>query len=192
MSSGRSEGTGITVLSQSQEGHFQLRRLPADPGDRGEARKALEITDQYGKTLFQWTSPLGTSSASWSQDGRFLAVNDAPGRGGDQVWVFSLDPISRRVIPIREPDARKLRSEVESRHGGFFITLEKVTLRFIEWRDDRLWCHVTGSFASKRQRGIHVPFHYLWVFKCSAEGVPRLEEEWTRTDPRERPVRDPE
>ncbi len=181
--------TGV-ILSASRDGSFQLRRLKADPGDRGEARKTLEITGRDSKILYQWTSPLGATSASWSEDSQHLAVNDAPGDQGDQLRVFALDKAGQRVIPIREPDARKLRSEVESRHGGFFSTLEKATLRFMEWKGDHLWCHVTGSFSPKRQRGIHVPFHYLWVFKIRGEEPPGFEEEWTRTDPKEKPVRD--
>lgn len=187
-----SVGEGTAVLSQSPDGYYQFRRLPADPGERGEARKTLEITDRGGKTLFQWISPLGASSAFWSQDGRLLAVNDGNGRGGDQVWIFSLDPVSRRVIPIREPDSRKVHAEVESRHGGFFSTLEQVSLRCLEWKGDRLWCQVTGTFAPKRQRGIHVPFHYLWVFRVRGTEAPVLEEEWTRSDPKELPIRDSE
>lgn len=185
-------GEGAAVLSQSPDRYFQLRRLPAEPGERGEARKRLEITDREGKTLFQWISPLGASSSFWSQDSRLLAVNDTPGNRGDQLWVFALETSSKRVIPLREPDGTKLRAEVESRHGGFFSILEQVSLRCLEWRGDRLWCQVTGTFAPKRQRGIHIPFHYLWVLKVSGEGLPILEEEWTRTDPKERPVRDPE
>lgn len=165
--------------------------MQADPGERGEARKTLEIIGRNGKTLYQWSSPLGATSALWSSDSRHLAVNDAPGDRGDQLRVFALDGSNQRVNPLREPDGPKLRSEVESRHGGFFSALERVTLRSLEWRGDRLWCQVTGTFAPKRQRGIHVPFHYLWVFKVRGEEAPVLEEEWTRTDPKERPVRDP-
>lgn len=183
--------TNMVVLSQSPDGVFQLRRMQADPGERGEARKTLEITGRNGKTLYQWSSPLGVTSAFWSSDSRHLAVNDAPGDRGDQLRVFALDGSNQRAIPLREPDGAKLRSEVESRHGGFFSALEKVTLRSLEWKGDRLWCQVTGTFSPKRQRGIHVPFHYLWVFKVRGEEDPVLEEEWTRTDPKERPVRDP-
>lgn len=179
-----------SVISRSPDGIFQLRRMQAAPGERGEARKTLEITGRNRKTLYQWSSPLGVTSTLWSFDSRHLAVNDAPGDRGDQLRVFALDEVNQRVVPLREPDGAKLRSEVETRHGGFFSSLEKVSLRSLEWKEDRLWCQVTGTFAPKRQRGIHVPFHYLWVFKVRGEEAPVLEEEWTRTDPKERPVRD--
>ncbi|MCE9586905.1 MAG: hypothetical protein K8R57_01150 [Verrucomicrobia bacterium] len=99
------------------------------PGERGEARKALEISDREGKTLFRWISSIRTSSALWSPDSKFLAVNDSPGSGGDQLWIFSLDPVAKRAVPIREPDGKKLRAEIESRHGSFLNLIEGVTLR---------------------------------------------------------------
>jgi len=180
-----------SIISRSPDGIFQLCRMQADPGERGEARKILEITGRNGKILYQWSSPLGATTALWSRDFGHLAVNDAPGDRGDQLRVFALDGANQRVTPLREPDGAKLRSEVESRHGGFFSALERVTLRSLEWKEDRLWCQVTGTFSPKRQRGIHVPFHYLWIFKVHGEEAPVLQEEWTRTDPKERPVRDP-
>jgi hypothetical protein len=179
-----------TILSTSPDGRFQLRRIQADPGERGEARKTLEITSDKAKILYQWTSPLGITSANWSGDSRFLAVNDAPGDQGDQLRVFALDQEKQRVIPVREPDPRKLRATVESMHEGFLSVLEKVTLRSLEWKGERLWCQVTGTFSPKRQRGIHAPFHYLWVYGFHGESAPVLEEEWTRTLPTERPIRD--
>jgi len=180
-----------SIISRSPDGIFQLCRMQANPGERGEARKILEITGRNGKILYQWSSPLGATTALWSRDFGHLAVNDAPGDRGDQLRVFALDGANQRVTPLREPDGAKLRSEVESRHGGFFSALERVTLRSLEWKEDRLWCQVTGTFSPKRQRGIHVPFHYLWIFKVRGEEAPVLQEEWTRTDPKERPVRDP-
>jgi len=178
------------ALSQSPDGFFQLRRLPADPGERGEARKILEIIDPGGKTLFQWISPLGVSSAIWSQDSRFLAVNDGPGRGGDQVWIFSLDRNAKRVMPLREPDGKKLKEEMACRHGSFLHFVEAVSFRGLEWRDNRLWCSVNGTHSPKRNRSVHIPFHYLWVLEMSGSSTP-LVEEWTRTDPKEKPFRDP-
>lgn len=186
----RSEGERVTLLSQSPDAHFQLRRLPADPGDHGEARKTLEITDREGKTLFQWISPLGASSAIWSQDSRFLAVNDGPGRGGDQVWIFSLDPLASRVISLREPDGKKLLDELANRHGTFLHLVGGLTFRALEWRENRLWCSLNGNFLPKRNRSVHIPFHYLWVMGMADGGVMGCLEEWTRTDPKERPVKD--
>lgn len=187
-SPGRSEGGA--VLSQSPDAHFQLRRLPADPGEHGEARKTLEIVDREGKTLFQWISPLGASSAFWSQDGRFLAVNDGPGRGGDQVWIFSLDPHARRVISLREPDGKKLMQELQNRHGSFLHVVGGVTFRALEWKENRLWCSLNGNFLPRRNRSLNIPFHYLWVVGMTDGGGVRFLEEWTRTDPKEKPVRD--
>lgn len=186
---GKSEGWGA-VLSQSPDAHFQLRRLPADPGEHGEARKSLEIADREGKTLFQWISPLGASSAIWSQDSRFLAVNDWPGRGGDQVWIFSLDRHAKRVIPLREPDGKKLMQELEDRHGSFLHLVGGLTFRALEWRENRLWCSLNGNFLPKRNRSVQIPFHYLWVMGEVDGGEVRCLEEWTRTAPKERPVRD--
>jgi hypothetical protein len=183
------ENNAVT-LCQSPDGVFQLRRMQADPGERGEASKALEITDCEGKTLFRWISSIGTSSALWSPDSKFLAVNDSPGSGGDQLWIFSLDPVAKRVVPIREPDGKKLRAEVESRHGSFLNLIEGVTLRAQEWKENRLWCTVNGTYSPKRNRTVHVPFHYLWVFGMAGEST-SIVEEWSRTDPKERPVRDP-
>jgi len=187
---GRSESEQLTVLSQSPDAHFQLRRLPADPGEHGEARKTLEIADWEGKTLFQWISPLGASSAIWSQDSRFLAVNDGPGRVGDQVWMFSLDPHAKRVISLREPNGIKLRDELEKRHGSFLHLVGGLTFRALEWRDNRLWCSLNGNFLPRRNKSVQIPFHYLWVLgSADGEGV-RCLEEWTRTDPKERAISD--
>lgn len=187
---GRSE-EGMAVLSRSPEANYQLRRLPAEPGERGEVRKTLEITDRDGKTLFQWISPLGASSAIWSQDSRFLAVNDGPGRGGDQVWIFSLDSHGKRVIPLRQPDGRKLVEEVTSRHGSFLHLVGSLTFRALEWRGNHLWCSLNGNFLARRNRSVHVPFHYLWVLAMEDGDGVRFVEEWTRTDPKEKPFRDP-
>lgn len=180
----------MVVLSHSPEAHFQLRRLPADPGEHGEARKTLEITDREGKTLFQWISPLGASSAIWSQDSRFLAVNDGPGRGGDQVWIFSLDPGAGRVIQLREPDGKRLIQELENRHGSFLHLVGGVAFRALEWRENRLWCSLNGNFLPKRNKSVHIPFHYLWVMGIEDGVGVRFLEQWTRTDPKEKPVLD--
>ena len=183
--------TNAVTLSQSPDGVFQLRRMQADPGERGEARKTLEISDRERKALFRWISSIGTSSALWSPDSKFLAVNDSPGSGGDQLWIFSLDPVAKRASPIREPDGKKLRAEVESRHGSFLNLIEGVTLRAQKWKENRLWCSVNGTYSPKRNRTVHVMFHYLWVFGMGGGDSTSIEEEWTRTDPKERPVRDP-
>jgi hypothetical protein len=181
----------VVTLSNSPDGVFQLRRMQADPGERGEARKALEITDREGKARYRWVSSIGTSSALWSPDSKFLAVNDSPGSGGDQLWIFSLDPVAKRVVPIREPDGKKLRAEVESRHGSFLNLIEGVTLRAQEWKENRLWCYVNGTYSPKRNRTVHVPFHYLWILGMGGGDSTSIVEEWSRTDPKERPVRDP-
>ncbi len=187
---GRSEGEGMVVLSRSPEAHFQLRRLPADPGEHGEARKTLELTDRGGKPLFQWISSLGATSALWSQDGRYLAVNDGPGKGGDQVWIFSLDPIAGRVIPLREPDGKRLMQDLENRHGSFLHLVGGMSFRALEWRENRLWCSLNGYFLPRRNKSVHIPFHYLWVVGMEDGVGVRCLEEWTRTDPKEKPVRD--
>jgi len=181
--------TNAVTLSQSPDGVFQLRRMQSDPGERGEAQKILEITDREGKSLFSWISPLGSSLGLWSSDSRFLAINDSPGRGGDQLWVFCLDPVAKRVLLIREPEGKKLRAEVESHHGNFLSLMEGVTLRALEWRENRLWCSVHGTFSPKRNRRVHVPFHYLWVLGMGGDST-SIVEEWTRTDPKERPLLD--
>ena len=178
------------VISSSPDGSFLLRRLQSDSGERGEARKSLEICRRDGKILYSWVSPLGATSAFWSQDSCFLAVNDMPGVSGDQLWVFSLDPKALAVTPIRQPDGKKLRAEVQTRHGNFLSELKSVTLRATHWREGRLWCTVSGTFSPKRQKSVHVPFHHLWILKMNAKESPVLEEEWTRTDPREKPIRD--
>jgi hypothetical protein len=183
--------TNAVTLSQSPDGMFQLRRMQADSGERGEARKVLEISDREGKTLFRWISSIGTSSALWSPDSKFLAVNDSPGSGGDQLWIFSLDLKAKRAVPIREPDGKKLRAEIESRHGSFLNLIEGVTLRAQEWKENRLWCSVNGTYSPKRNKTVHVPFHYLWILGVGGGGSTSIVEEWERTDPKERPVRDP-
>lgn len=170
---------------------FQLRRLQAEPGELGEARKTLRITGPGGRVLYEWNSPLGTISAIWNGRTAYLAVNDVPGRQGDQLRVFALDAAKQCVIPLHEPDGVTVRAEVEPRHGGFFSTVDKVIIRCVEWKEGRLWCQVTGTFATKRQRGIHVPFHYLWVFRVSGEDPPAFEEKWVRTFSMELTVRDP-
>ena len=177
------------VLSVSPDNMFELRRLPADSGERGEARKELEIT-VHGRVAYRWTSPIGATSVLWSPESKYLAVNDAPGVQGDQLMVFSLDPMNSSVTALREPNGEKLRTEVESRHGSFLSRVEGVSLRAMDWRQDRLWCKVSGIFTPKRQSGVHVPFHYLWVLQVDGGGVPSLVEEWTLTDPRERSYRD--
>jgi hypothetical protein len=181
------------LLGSSPDGRAQLRRLQAGSGEHGEARKDLRITTPSGDTLYQWTSPLGTTAALWSPDSRYLAVNDGPGDQGDQLRVFRLDlaaPPGERVLPVREPDGGKLHAGMEERHGHFLCGMERVTLRALEWREGRLWCSVSGRYSFRRDPSLHVPFHYLWVMSFPQGAQPVLEEEWVRTDPKERAVRD--
>jgi hypothetical protein len=179
-----------TVLSQSPDGKFLLRRQQAEAGDRGEARKTLVICSPDGKVLYEWLSPLGATTALWSGDSRFLALNDMPGEAGDQLRVFYLDPSGSKVLPLRDPDGRKLKAEVDKRHGSFLSSVDKVALRASEWKEGRLWCTVTGTFSPKRQPTVHVPFHHLWVYRIDGTNAPVLEQEWTLTDPKERSYRD--
>jgi hypothetical protein len=60
----------------------------------------------------------------------------------------------------------------------------------MDWREGRLWCKVSGIFTPKRQSGVHVPFHHLWVLQVNGAADPVLTEEWTLTDPKEQAYRD--
>jgi hypothetical protein len=177
------------LLSVSPDGLFELRRLPAEPGERGEARKELEITLQ-GRVIYRWTSAIGATSLFWSTDSRYLAINEAPGDRGDQLRLLALDAVKSSVTPLREPNGIKLRSEVESRHGSFLSRVDRVSLRAMDWREGRLWCKVSGIFTPKRQSGVHVPFHHLWVLQVNGAADPVLTEEWTLSDPKEQAYRD--
>lgn len=178
------------VLSTSPDGGFQVRRFQADPGERGEARKTLSVTTAAGKTLYAWDSALGATTVLWSPDSRYVAVNDMPGEKGDQMFLLAIDPSSRTAIPLRDRNGSVLKAEVEKRHGSFLSRIEKAVLRASDWKEGRLWCTVTGTFAPKRQPAVHVPFHHLWVYKVDGTNPPVLEQEWTLTDPKERPTRD--
>jgi hypothetical protein len=178
------------VISSSPDGNFQLRRQQGESSDRGEARKVLSLCSKEGKVLYQWTSGLGTTAALWSPDEHFVAINDMPGEKGDLLRIFALDPSTPSVTPLRDSDGKKLRQEVETRHGSFFSKIDAVTLRASEWKEGRLWCLLTGTFSPKRQPSVHIPFHHLWVFKLDGKNAPLLQEEWTLTDPREKSYRD--
>lgn len=178
------------LISSAPDGNFQLRRQQGETSDLGEARKVLSLCDKQGKVLYQWTSGLGTTSALWSPDGRFVAINDMPGEKGDFLRVFALDPATMALTPVRDPDGKKLRQEVESRHGSFLSKVDSVTLRASEWKDGKLWCLLTGTFSPKRQSSVHIPFHHLWVLKLDGTNAPILQEEWTLTDPKEKAYRE--
>lgn len=178
------------ILSTSPDGAYQIRRFQADPGERGEARKTLSLITAGGKTLYAWDSQLGATTVLWSQDSRHVAVNDMPGEKGDQLFLLAIDSSSQTAIPVRERNGSALTAEVEKRHGSFLSRIEKAVLRASEWKDGRLWCTVTGTFVPKRQPTVHVPFHHLWVYKVDGTNAPVLEQEWTLTDPKERPTRD--
>jgi hypothetical protein len=62
----------------------------------------------------------------------------------------------------------------------------------MEWKEENLWCTVTGSFSPKRDPSLRVPFHHLWVFRITGEDGPVLLQEWTLTDPKEHPERQPQ
>ena len=141
------------MLSVSPDNMFELRRLPADSGERGEARKELEIT-VHGRVAYRWTSPIGATSVLWSPESKYLAVNDAPGVQGDQLRVFSLDPMNSSVTALREPNGEKLRTEVESRHGSFLSRVEGVSLRAMDWRQDRLWWYFYSKEAVRGARSV--------------------------------------
>jgi len=179
------------TLSTSPDGKFVVYRTQAESGERGEARKNIEICSTSGKVLYAWVSGLGTTAMLWSPDCRYLAVNDMPGESGDLVRLFHLDPEKSTVIPIRESNGKKLQQDEESRHGSFFSSVERVNLRAQEWKEGRLWCRLTGSSHPKRQPMVHVAFHHLWVFSMHGDSAPILEEEWTLTDPKEKSIRDP-
>ena len=179
------------VISNSPDGKFVVRRTQADSGERGEARKIIEICSSSGKTLYSWISGLGSTVMLWSPDKRYLAVNDMPGESGDLLRVFHLDPEKSTVIPTRESNGKKLLHEEEFRHGSFLSSVERVNFHAQEWKEGRLWCRLTGSSHPKRQPMVHVAFHHLWVFSMHGDSAPVLEEEWTLTDPKEKAVRDP-
>lgn len=185
----RSSPTPQTI-SSSPDGKFIVRRSQAEPGEHGEARKNLEICTSSGTVLYAWTSGFGVTTMLWSPDGRYLAVNDMPGETGDQVRVFALDPTGQSVVPIREPNGKKLLKEEQERHGSFLSEVDHIDLRAVEWRDGHLWCLLTGSAHPKRQPTVHVSFHHLLVFGIHGSDVPIMEEEWTLTDPKEHPYRD--
>jgi hypothetical protein len=181
-----------TLISGSPDGKWMIKRVKADPGDRGEARKSLEICTAGGRVLYSWLSGLGATTVLWSPDSRHVAVNDMPGDGGDLLRIFAIDAKKPAVTPLREPDGKKLRSEVESRKGSFLSTIDRVSLRALEWRDGDLWCRLGGTFRPKRQPTLSVPFHHLWVFAPDGINPPVLKEEWAQTFPREKPFRDEE
>lgn len=174
------------VISVAPDGAHVLRRLPEETGERGQAQKAMEIATQSGKVLYRWVSPIGAVTVLWSPDGSYLAVNEAPGEGGDQLRVFKVG--NTEVIPVREPSSLQLRRAVEERHGSFLSQLDEVVIRGIEWRDGRLWCDVHGSQFPKRQPSVRVPFHDLWVLSFRRD-EPLVEEVWSRTEPHERAYR---
>jgi len=178
------------VISTSPDGRFSIRREQASSGELGEARKSLVICARDGKPLYEWVSGIGATTVLWSPDGRFVAVNDMPGEKGDLLRLFTVNATAPSVIPIRDPDGKKLRQEVETRHGSFLSKVDAVTLRASEWKDGKLWCLVTGTFSPKRQSSVHVPFHHLWVLKTDGKNSPVVEQEWTLTDPKERAYRD--
>ncbi len=185
-----SEAGTATLLSTSPDGTFLLKRRQAESDDRGEAKKSLEIVTSSGKVLYSWVSPLGATTALWSPDGRYLALNDMPGDKGDQLRLFALNAGYASLVPIRDPDGKKLRAEVEARHGSFLSLVAKVSLRALDWRGGRLWCQLDGSFRPKRQPSVYVPFHHLWVFLPNGTNQPLFQQEWTLTDPKEKPVRE--
>ena len=185
-----SQDGAVSLLSTSPDGMFLLRRRQADSNDHGESQKSLEIVTSSGKVLYSWVSPLGATTALWSPDGKYLALNDMPGDKGDQLRVFSLNAVAPSLVPIRDPDGKKLRSEVESRHGSFLSFIDKVSFRAVDWREGRLWCQVVGSFRPKRHPSVYVPFHHLWVLALNGTNPPLLQQEWTLTDPKEKPIRE--
>lgn len=178
------------TLSTSPDGKFLLQRKRAESNDRGEAQKSLEIASSSGQILYAWTSPLGATTALWSPDGQYLALNDMPGEKGDQLRLFALNAKSLSITPIRDPDGKKLRSEVEARHGSFLSFIDKVSLRALDWREGKLWCQLEGTIRPKRQPSVHVPFHHLWVFQLTGTTPPLFQQEWTLTDPKEKPIRE--
>lgn len=179
------------IISTSLDGHFLLRRSQAEPGEHGESRKSLEICSDAGEVLYSWNSGLGVTTALWSADNRYLAVNDMPGEQGDLVRLFSLDKAKPAIVVLRQPNGKKLIEQEQERHGSFLSSVDAVSLRAEEWHDGRLWCQLTGTSHPKRQPTVHVPFHHLLVFSVKGEEAPVLEQEWTLTEPREIPVRDP-
>ena len=186
----RAHSQSSQVISSSPDGNFQLLRQQGESSDRGEARKVLSFCNKEGKVLYQWSSGLGATTALWSPEGHFVAINDMPGEKGDLLRIFLLDPSTPSITPLRDPDGKKLRQEVETRHGSFLSKVNGVTLRASEWKEGRLWCLLTGTFSPKRQVSVHIPFHHLWVFKLDGKNPPLLQEEWTLTDPREKAYRD--
>jgi hypothetical protein len=181
---------GATILSTSPDGKFVLQRKKADSNDHGEAKKSLEIVTSSGQVLYAWTSPLGATTALWSPDSQYLALNDMPGDKGDQLRLFALNAGSLSLTPIREPDGKILLAEVEARHGSFLSLVDKVSLRAVDWRGGRLWCQLEGTFRPKRQPTLKVPFHHLWVFQLNGPNPPLFQQEWTLTDPKEKPIRE--
>jgi hypothetical protein len=178
------------VISNSPDGLFSLKKNEAVPGERGEAMQRSELCNAEGKVLYAWISPIGSSTALWSPDHRYLAVNEMPGREGDQLRVMSLGE-GKQVICLREPDGRLLKTEVEKLHGGFLRGIGRVSLHAWQWEGGRLWCRLGGEFSLIRQPQIRIPFHFLWVLRMERGGAAGavLDQEWELTLPKERPSR---
>ena len=178
------------VLSTSPDGNFVVRREQAEAGERGEARKQVEICSASGKVLYSWISALGSTSMLWSPDSNYLAINDMPGESGDLLTIFHLDLEKTMVVPVRQADGKALLHEEEVRHGSFLSSVDRVNLRAQEWKGGKLWCLLTGSSHPKRQPMVHVSFHRLRVLDMQGNALPILSEEWTLTDPKEQAIRD--
>ena len=178
------------VISVSPDGSFLVKKSAAAPGERGEAMQRSELCDAKGKVLYAWISPIGSSTALWSPDHRYLAVNEMPGIAGDQLRILSLEG-DKQGTRLREPDGRLLKATVEKLHGGFLRGVSRVSLHAWQWEGGRLWCRLGGEFSLIRQPQIRIPFHFLWVLRMEAGGAagPVLDQEWEMTLPKERPSR---
>ena len=178
------------IIAVSPNGAFLLKKNAAAPGEQGEAMQRSELCNAKGKVLYAWISPIGSSTALWSPDHRYLAVNEMPGIAGDQLRILSLEG-DKHGTCLREPDGRLLKAAVEKLHGGFLRGVSRVSLHAWQWEGGRLWCRLGGEFSLIRQPQVRIPFHFLWVFGMRGDGSSgaALEQEWEMTLPKERPLR---
>ncbi len=122
-----------------------LNRLTAHDKKTGEDFSRLEIlSNKNGRVLTSWKTTYGGRSkeAIWSDDSKYVAINDLQGNCGDTLYVIRIADGKAKII--REPSEKKIESILKESHAKWG-NFNKITVSASKWLDQHnLELHVYG------------------------------------------------
>lgn len=137
----------IIHISTSPNGAIQVQVRPTTHDKKtGEDLARLEIINsKSGRVLTSWKTiyPSHLKDARWSDDSKFMAINDRQGNCGDTLYIVRI--INGKANIIRKPSEEKVESLLKASHSNWG-NFNKITVNATRWLDQHhLELHVYGN-----------------------------------------------